>query len=446
MAGPPDPSLAWWRDRKRLMMLAAAGVAALAIGAFIAYEELKRPEDVRNEDVPFRTQPERKPTITRTSWPRFGFDLARTRYLPVKGVHPPFKKVWGYADRPLLEFPPVYARGQLWGVDNNGFAFSLDAHTGNVLWKRRVAELNASSPVYARGRIYIVTLVPGKALALDAKTGKTIWKRSLPGKAESSPIVVGHRVYFGCHNGELFALEKRTGKTAWTTTLAGAVKAAPAYWRGILYVGDYGGEMSAVRARNGELVWQASSQGASFGRVGAFYSTPAIAFGRVYSGNNDSRVYSFDARTGELAWSHSTGGYVYSGPAVADTPTTPPTVYVGSFDGNVYALDARTGDTRWTASAGGRVSGSLSVVGNVVYVSEFDDTTTRGLRVTDGRRLFGISTGAYTPVISDGHVIYLTGYSSVSALEPIGKRQRRGGKGERGGKGAGWARSAPATD
>ena len=82
--------------------------------------------------------------------------------------------------------------------------------------------------------------------------------------------------------------------------------------------------MSAVKARNGQIKWQAGSQGLSFSRTGEFYSTPAVAFGRVYSGNNDGRVYSFDAKTGELAWTQSTGGYVYPGPAVADTPRMPP--------------------------------------------------------------------------------------------------------------------------
>jgi outer membrane protein assembly factor BamB len=428
MAGPPQPSLAWWRDRKRLVIAGAVAVLALAAGALLAYELLKRPADVHNPDVPFREGPERKPTVRRTNWPFFGLNRARTRYLPAKGVKPPFKEVWDYVGRPLLEFPPVYADGRLWGVDNNGHAFALDARTGKVLWKRRIAQLNASSPAYARGRVFIVTLDPGQVLALDAKTGKTIWKRELPGRAESSPLVIGRSVYFGSEAGELYSLSTRNGNVRWTTNLAGAVKAAPAYRRGTLFVGDYGGEMSAVSARTGEIRWQSGSLGPGFGGTGEFYSTPAIAFGRIYSGNNDGRIYSFDAKTGELAWSYSTGGYVYSGPAVADTPKTPPTVYVGSFDGNVYALDARDGATRWTASAGGSVSGSLSVVGNIVYVSEFNNTSTSGFRVSNGKKVFGLGTGAYTPVISDGHWIYLTGYSSINALKPVKGKQAKKGK------------------
>ena len=73
--------------------------------------------------------------------------------------------------------------------------------------------LNASSPAYAHGRLYIVHLVPGQVLELDANDGKTIWKRSLPGRAESSPLVIDGKVYFGCRERELYALDATTATT-----------------------------------------------------------------------------------------------------------------------------------------------------------------------------------------------------------------------------------------
>ena len=233
---------------------------------------------------------------------------------------------------------------------------------------------------------------------LDAKTGKVLWKHALPGRAESSPLVIGNTLYFGCEDGQLFALSTRNGNVRWATTLGGPVKSAPAYYGGVLYVGDYGGYMNAVDAKTGKLIWQSGSLGPGFGASGEFYSTPAVAFGRVYAGNNDGRVYSYDLEDGTLAWTHSTGGYVYSGPTVASTPNTPPTVYVGSFDGNIYALDAKDGETRWAHSAGGQVVGSLSAVGNIVYVAEFTNGSTNGYDMRTGRRVFHYKTGTYTPV------------------------------------------------
>ncbi len=409
-----------WREHRRATIGVLAAVALLAAaGGALAYELLKRPADVHNPDAAFVPQKPQKPKAAKTvNWPMFGLNPARTRYLPVKGVRPPFRKLWRYTGRPLLEFPPIYVGGKLYFVDNNGTARALDADSGKVLWERSVGRLNASSPTYYKHRLYIVNLVPGHIVKLDAKTGKTIWKRSLPGRAESSPVVVDRTVYFGCEDGNLYALSTISGNVRWATSLGGPVKSAPAYYGGSLYVGDYGGYMNAVDAKTGKLRWQSGSLGPGFGASGAFYSTPAVAFGRVYAGNNDARVYSFDLRDGEVAWSYSTGGYAYSGPTVSTTQHSPPTVYIGSFDGNVYALDAKDGGVRWSRSAGGQVVGSLSAVGDIVYVAEFSNESTSGFMMRSGRRVFRYPRGTYSAVISDGRRLYLTGYSSITALQP----------------------------
>ncbi len=409
-----------WKEHRRLAigLLAAAAIAVFGAGV-LAYELLKRPADVHNENATFVPQKPPKPTEAKTvNWPMFGLNPARTRYLPAQGVKPPFRKLWRFTERPLLEFPPIYVGGKLYFVNNNGTAYALDANTGELLWERSIGRLNASSPAYSRHRLYIVNLVPGHIVKLDAKTGKIIWKRSLPGRAESSPVVVGRTVYFGCENGYLYALSTGKGHVRWATQLGGPVKSAPAYYGGRLYVGDYGGYMNAVDAKTGRLIWQSGSLGQGFGTGGEFYSTPAVAFGRVYAGNNDDRVYSYDIKDGTLAWSYSTGGYAYSGPTVATTRHAPPTVYIGSFDGNVYALNAKNGSVRWSRSAGGQVVGSLSAIGDIVYVAEFTNNTTSGFMMRSGRKVFHYGRGTYSPVISDGRRIYLTGYSSITALQP----------------------------
>ncbi len=409
-----------WREHRRATIGVLAAVALLAAaGGALAYELLKRPADVHNPDAAFVPQKPAKPKKAKTvNWPLFGFNAARTRYLPVKGIKPPFRKLWRYTGRPLLEFPPIYVGGKLYFVNNNGTAFALDADTGKILWERSVGRLNASSPTYYKHRLYIVNLVPGHVVKLDAKTGKTIWKRSLPSRAESSPVVIDRTVYFGCEDGNLYALSTISGNVRWATSLGGPIKSAPAYYGGTIFVGDYGGYMNAVDAKTGELKWQSGSLGPGFGASGAFYSTPAVAFGRVYAGNNDARVYSFDIRDGTLAWSYSTGGYAYSGPTVSTTQHAPPTVYIGSFDGNVYALDAKDGSLRWSRSAGGQVIGSLSAVGDIVYVAEFSNESTSGFMMRSGRRVFRYPRGTYSAVISDGRRLYLTGYSSITALQP----------------------------
>lgn len=423
-----------WREHRRVA-LALIGLALAAIvAAIVGYNALKRPADVHNEAAirRFKPEPPKEPPKSvpgrggsgTVNWPMYGLNPRRTRYLPARGVKPPFRKLWRYTQRPLLEFPPIYVGGVLYAVNNSGFAFALNARTGKRIWERRIGRLNASSPTYYKHRLYIVNLVPGHIVKLNAKNGRVIWKKRLPGRAESSPVVVDGSVYFGCENGDLYSLSTVNGNVRWATQLSGPVKAAPAYYGGRLYVGDYGGSMNAVDAKTGRLVWSTGSLGTGISG-GEFYSTPAVAFGRVYAGNNDDRVYSFDLSDGELAWTYSTGGYAYSAPTVASTKHSPPTVYIGSFDGNIYALNAKNGEVRWSRSTGGQVVGSLSAIGEIVYVAEFTNQRTIGYMMRSGRKVFTYPKGTYTPIISDGRDLYLTGYSSITALEPIHPKPSR---------------------
>ena len=198
------------------------------------------------------------------------------------------------------------------------------------------------------------------------------------------------------------------------TTPAARSRAGPALADGVLYFGDYAGRAYAINASNGHQVWAVGTNGAHFGfGSGNFYATPAVAFGRVYMGNTDGRVYSFGARTGALAWATGTGAYVYASASVADPPGLGPTVYVGSYDGNLYAFNARSGAIRWRHPAGGKISGSSTVIGNVVYYSDLGTKTTTGLDATTGRTVFSFPDGAFTPVIADYHALYLDGYGDA---------------------------------
>jgi outer membrane protein assembly factor BamB len=409
--------LAAWA-RRWAGIVAAVVLALFLLAMLLAYKGLKRPGDVVDENAPFAAS-EPAQTGKIVDWPTYGYDEEKTRYLPEKGIRPPFRQIWSYETGGVLtEFPPVLADATIYGVDKHAVAYALGADGGGIRWRNRVGELNASSPAYHDGRVFIVDLEPGRAMALDAETGKKVWQRDLPGRSESSPVVADGKVIFGCECGTLYAVAEKTGKLVWQRDLGGAIKGGPAVHNGLVFVDDYGGHISAVRLADGSLKWQSSSLGLSLGREGAFYSTPAVALGRVYASSKDGRMYSFVADTGKLAWSHSVGGEVYASPAVADTPASPPTVYFGTLGGRIYALEARTGKERWSRNAGGSVIGAGSVVGQIFYVANVSKKSTAGFSVTKGKRVFGFGNGAYNPVISDGRRIYLTGYSGVIALKP----------------------------
>ena len=133
----------------------------------------------------------------------------------------------------------------------------------------------------------------------------------------------------------------------------------------------------------------------------------------------DGREYSFSTLDGKLAWARQTGNYVYSSAAVRDVPGLGPTVFFGSYDGTFYALDARSGAVRWSHDSGGKISGSPTIVGDIVYFSDLGRRLTIGLRTRTGGNVYEHPAGAFDPVTSDGRWLYLTSRSSITALAPL---------------------------
>jgi outer membrane protein assembly factor BamB len=248
--------------------------------------------------------------------------------------------------------------------------------------------------------------------------GKVLWTFPVPSGTESSPVIVGNSVYFGDQAGTEYSLNVKTGHENWSFPTGGPIKAGADYYEGNLYFGNYAGSFYAVNATTGKQVWTASPGG-------EFYSTPAAAFGRIYVGNNSGAAYSYVAKDGTLAWSRSLGAYVYSGPAVATVPKLGPTVFIGSYNSDLYALNAQTGATDWSASLPSPVrpgiSGSATVVNNVVYASTVYSPGSFGFDVTTGKQVWHYPDGSYTPVIANQNALFLMGKYVLYKFSKTGK-------------------------
>ncbi len=378
--------------------------------------------------------------VNNFAWPWYGYDAGRTRFFPNSAsLDPPLHAGWPYNDYGLLEFPPVIYQNTLYLLDDDGWARAINKLNGHMLWENHAGTLAAASPAVGvkDGLVFVPVLSTnpaagqsqtpgdGRFVALSIRTGRVVWSHPLPAGTESSPIVSRHTLYFGDQNGTVYSLHATNGHVNWTYHASGAVKGGPALADGVLYFGDYAGRAYALNAANGHQIWAVGTNGAPFGfGSGNFYSTPAVAFGRVYMGNTDGRVYSFAARTGALAWATGTGAYVYASPAVQDTPGLGPTVYVGSYDGNFYAFNAQSGAIRWSHPAGGKISGSATIVGDVVYYSDLGTHTTAGLNVRTGQQVFSFRDGDFNPVVADNHAIYLVGSTTVYQMLPTRRVKR----------------------
>lgn len=344
------------------------------------------------------------------AWPTYGYDGARLRNAPLP-LRPPFRRVWTFHGRALLEFPPAVAYGRVYLPTFDGRFYALDATTGHVVWHRQAGRCGWASPAVAAHVVYVTFIgssecrharAGGELDAFAASNGALRWRRQL-GPVESSPLVEAGVVLVGDWDGYVWSLDARTGRTRWRTRLDGAVKGSLAISGRRVFIGTYAGSVYALDTHTGAVRWRSSGHG-------RFYSSPAAAYGRVFIGSLDGGVYAFGQATGDVLWTRPTGGYVYASPAVARR-----LVLVGSYDHRFYALDVGTGDVRWRFRSNGAISGAASVVGGVVYFSTFAERT-YALRAADGHVLETWPDGKYSPVVADHERLYLVGLGRLYAL------------------------------
>ncbi len=368
-----------------LVVLIAGGVAFVLLHA---------PGNVSHPNISFTTTTSTTTSSTTTTtthkavvvddflWPRYGYDAGRTRYFDgPRDLAPPLRVGWIHHDYALLEFPPVIYRTTLYFMNDGGWVKGVDALTGKQLWQTHVGTLAAASPAIGvrEGLLYVPVLSTygsspggGRFVALSMRTGHIAWSIPIGAGTESSPMVWDKSVYFGDQAGNVYSVNARNGHIDWTYHASGAVKGGPALADGKLYFGDYAGpgllrqreqRPPGVGGEHERRAISASARATSMRRrrspSGACtWATPTVACTRSA------------ARTGALAWATGTGRVRLCLRGGGRPPGLGPTVYVGSYDGNFYAFNAQSGAIRWRHPAGGRISGSATVVGNVVYYSD----------------------------------------------------------------------------
>jgi outer membrane protein assembly factor BamB len=409
------------------VLLVTAAVVLLVVAGLVAFGLYRKEQskDVRGssteEFVTTQEQPVTPPPGGKVRWPMYHFDPARQGNAERMLVKPPYRPLWYFRARSLVEFPPAVAYGRLYFANSKGVLFAVDIKRVKARWTYRTGRCTAATPAVDNRTVYMTFLnkppcnatrsgLDGEVVALHADTGKVRWRVKI-GPSESSPLVVDGVVYVGDWNGRVYAFSAASGAKRWSFQTGDKVKDAVAYAGGRVYFGSYDHHVYALNARTGKLFWRASAQ-QRLGPRGRFYSTPAVAYGRVYIGSTDGKVYSFGATSGKLRWSHGTGDYVYSSPAIWEKR-----VYAGSYDGSFYCFDAATGDMCWKFKANGAISGSPVVINDVLYFSTLKNRT-YALDPRSGKQLWAFRRGSYAAAVSDRRRLYLVGYARIFSMAP----------------------------
>jgi outer membrane protein assembly factor BamB len=142
------------------------------------------------------------------------------------------REIWRYAYRsahrswPGPGATPVLDGERLYAMGREGELFCLDAATGNVIWKRHLAEEKlmrvpewgfCASPVVEANLLLLSGNLSG--MALDKLTGKVVWTSALASASAATPVVLGQvgRKQAAIANDKALSLvDVANGKVRWT--------------------------------------------------------------------------------------------------------------------------------------------------------------------------------------------------------------------------------------
>ena len=109
--------------------------------------------------------------------------------------------------------------------------------------------------------------------------------------------------------------------------------------------------------------------------------------------------------------------FVYSSAAIAEE-----SVFVGSYDEGLYSLDAATGRVNWRHDAGERISGSPTLIGDLVYASTIAHVPREGrtfaLDRETGEEVWSHPDGRYSPAVSSDDLLIITGVRALYGFRP----------------------------
>jgi quinohemoprotein ethanol dehydrogenase len=210
-------------------------------------------------------------------WPRYGHDLANTRFQDVDQINASnvadMRVAWVFHTGVLdpkaeLEVSPVEVDGRLYVTDGYDDVFALDAATGKQKWAYKPTQIPGEMPtldsVFACCGLnnHGVVFVPARMRRDDDSNSELAADDKSDRKRASPPMVV-----YGRLDDVVVALNAKTGAVVWKTPVVdfhsrAAINMAPQFADGLIIVGLSGGEYEirgqviALKAESGEVAWR----------------------------------------------------------------------------------------------------------------------------------------------------------------------------------------------
>lgn len=229
--------------------------------------------------------------------------------------------IWDPIDLPAASFSsPVIANDMvivgcqnMWGKS----LFAYDIETGKEVWNASVGIIGRASPLYADGKIFVLSrekdnitsLGRNKVVAINADTGEEVWNISIGNVTFSS----------------IFNINMLKGLKYYSMLTGFAPIASPAYQDDTLFVLSQDGKLLAINPENGKIKWNYKLDKDHWNSY--YVASPLIVSNELYVINGDAKIYAFNVKnTGNETkplWTHQINLSQYTPPQTPDVAASP---------------------------------------------------------------------------------------------------------------------------
>lgn len=378
------------------------------------------------------------PERRNAEWAQVGGNAAKSYGHLALGANP--QRVWtakveGSTNRVRLAASPVVGSDMLFAVGSDGTIHAFDKNTGARQWdskslltKGTQASAFGGGVSYENGKLYATNGL-GEAKSLDAKTGEVLWKVTPAGPLRGSPTIAFGEVFVMTQDNQIIALSAADGSVNWletaSTTQSGVFGvAAPAAGQGTVIAGFSSGELNAYRYENGRVLWSdalaRTNISTAVSSLTDIDADPIIDSGRVYALGQGGRMAAYELLTGQRIWELNLAGI--STPSIAGE-----WIFTLTDDARLLAIARSSGRVRWISQLQrwrnekkkekpifwtGPVlaSGNLWVASSRGEIWKIDATTGESSFFTDVKQPVSMA-----PVVADGYLYILDDAGTIHA-------------------------------
>lgn len=219
------------------------------------------------------------------------------------------------------------------------------------------------------GDLLVVASCNGMVRALEKSTGHVKWEYDISKDGQQSsfhgdPLITDQLVVIGTDGkiGHVYAFDRTTGAVRWKYRVDQRGVASDVLRFGNnVYAVTLGDELLCLDLVTGKAKWTFHSGSSSQD----FYwtSTPALTVEKIYFGGLDGNLYALDPQSGKQIWKRDLGARVTTSVAIQGND-----LYIGTAKRHIYRINAKSGEVLSDFETEAEPRGQLIIADNSLLV------------------------------------------------------------------------------